>query len=105
MEPGSRFYAMRPLSEQDTVQLSASPVVVYEHQKQFNDTPATFTQAESSRYMILPVNHLTEMQCPCTRYHLPGPHLAVPQQTGRPTFNLISSATGSVLVHKNRMDT
>jgi hypothetical protein len=52
LEPESRLYAMRPLSEQDTVPLHASPMVVYQHQKQFNDTPATSTQAESSRDII-----------------------------------------------------
>ena len=40
LEPESRLYAMRPLSEQDTVPLYASPMVVYQHQKQFNDTLA-----------------------------------------------------------------
>jgi hypothetical protein len=109
LEPGSRFYAMRPLSEQDTVPLYASPTVVNRHQKQLNDTPATSTQAESSRYIILPLHHLTAMQCFCTRYHFAGPQLAKCRSKhgdGRLlSGNRISSMTGSVLAHKYRMGT
>jgi hypothetical protein len=86
LEPGSRFYAMRPLSEQDTVPLYARPTVVNQHQRQLNATPATSTHAESSRYIIFPLHHLTAMQCFCTRCHFAG-HATrkVPQQTWRRT--------------------